>query len=514
MSTYQRIVRNVLYPLDRWRSGDGAELRYLREFERTQYLPLEELQELQLGRLKSLLRHAYEQCPFYRSRFDAAGVAPGDIKALEAIPAVPILEKRHIQEHREEMVAANWPRDDLVPNLTGGSTGTPISFFLSRDRSWSRAAATWRHNRWAGWDFGERVASLWGAARDVPADSWKTRLRNLLIGRTLVLNTALITEAGLSEFHRHLRRFQPRILIGYANSIRLFARYLKSRGPVGFPLRAIVSTAEVLEPEDRVLVERVFGCRIFNRYGCREVSAIASECGEHDGLHTMAEGLYVEVVCGDRPARPGELGAVLVTDLLNLAMPLIRYRIGDMAVPAAGVCPCGRGLPRLQSVQGRVTDFLVGTDGRLVSGAALTVLVVAKRPSLGQVQIWQDAPGQVLYKVAKRGGNGLDAADREFLTHRPGSTWARTQKSTVNWSSRCRASRRASSSSADRRPRATSLTSMSAKLRFPSPGRSFLTHAAICGLGTLLLQAASIVLMARSGLLIPTFGAEARRSRC
>ena len=162
-------------------------------------------------------------------------------------------------------------------------------------------------------------------------------------------------------------------------------------------------------------VWEVFDCRVFNRYGCREVSLIASECGEHNGLHTMAEGLYVEVIRGDQPAQPGELGAVLVTDLLNRAMPLIRYRIGDMAVPAAGPCPCGRGLPRLQSVQGRVTDFLVGTDGRLVSGAALTVLVVAKRPSLGQVQIWQDTRGRVLYKIAKREGDGLDTADREFL---------------------------------------------------------------------------------------------------
>jgi phenylacetate-CoA ligase len=123
----------------------------------------------------------------------------------------------------------------------------------------------------------------------------------------------------------------------------------------------------------------------------------------------------VEVVCGHRPAQSGETGVVLVTDLLNRAMPLIRYRIGDMAVPDHLGCACGRGLPRLRHVEGRVTDFLVGTDGRLVSGAVLTVAVVAKRPSLGQVQLWQDAPGRVLYKIRSGDGRPLSPADLQFL---------------------------------------------------------------------------------------------------
>src|SRR5262249_29218268 len=137
----------------------------------------------------------------------------------------------------------------------------------------------------------------------------------------------------------------------------------------------------------------VFGCRVFNRYGCREVSVIASECPEHDGLHTMAEGLFIEVVKGARPAQAGEIGSILVTDLFNRAMPLIRYRIGDLGAWEEGTCACGRGLPRLRSVAGRVTDFLVGADGRLVSGVFLATYLVAQRPSLGQVQIHQEKAG-------------------------------------------------------------------------------------------------------------------------
>ena len=181
----------------------------------------------------------------------------------------------------------------------------------------------------------------------------------------MTLNTALITEDGLRDFHARLKTFRPKVLLGYANSLKLLAQYLKSHGLAAYQPRSIVSTAEVLGPEDRALIEDVFGCRVFNRYGCREVSVIASECAEHAGMHIMAEGLCVEVVRGGRYAPPGEAGAVLITDLLNLAMPLIRYRIGDVAASQAGPCSCGRGLPRLEGLQGRVTDFLVARTGAL-----------------------------------------------------------------------------------------------------------------------------------------------------
>jgi phenylacetate-CoA ligase len=136
----------------------------------------------------------------------------------------------------------------------------------------------------------------------------------------------------------------------------------------------------------------------------------------------MAEGLYLEVETPHGPAAPGEMGSILVTDLLNHAMPLIRYRIGDLGAWAAGSCPCGRGLPRLERVAGRVTDFLVGCDGRLVSGVYLATYVVAQRPSLGQVQIRQHRAGAVTYRIKpgrdfhpERDLDYLRAATRRYL---------------------------------------------------------------------------------------------------
>jgi phenylacetate-CoA ligase len=128
----------------------------------------------------------------------------------------------------------------------------------------------------------------------------------------------------------------------------------------------------------------------------------------------MAEGLYVEIVTPGGAAKPGETGNILITDLLNPAMPLIRYRIGDMGSWSKRSCPCGRKLPLLDEVAGRVTDFLVGADGRLVSGVFLATYVVAHRPSLGQVQIRQTRAGEVVYRVCQ--GPGFDlGADRDYL---------------------------------------------------------------------------------------------------
>ncbi len=414
MPLYPELVRNVFLPLSLWRAGELAQMRYLREFEQTQFLSTEAIRELQWQRLRKLLHHAYLQCPFYRSRFDRAGLTPHDFRGLEDLRVLAVLEKREIQEQGEEMVARDWPRSDLIANQTGGSTGAPVPFYLCKDRKCSRAAATLRHNRWAGWRIGDRAAVIWGAPQDRPSDSWRARLRGALLREPLWLDTANITEESLARFHIDLLRYRPRIIQAYARSAVLFARYLQTRGLTPHRPHSIVTSAEVLEADERRLLEDVFGCPVFNRYGCREVSVIASECSAHRGLHIMAEGLYIEIETPQGPAAPGEMGSILVTDLLNYAMPLIRYRIGDVGAWASGSCPCGRGLPRLERVAGRVTDFLVGCDGQLVSGVYLATYVVAQRPSLGQVQILQRQAGAVTYRI-KPGHDFQYESDLQYL---------------------------------------------------------------------------------------------------
>ncbi len=401
MDLYHFFLKNILFPLDVVRKKETNLFHYLREFEQTQYQSPEEIQELNWSKLKSIISHAYNEIPYYTKTFKAAGVHPKDIQKEDDLLRFPILEKKQVQEHLAELRVPDWSVKDLVTDQTGGSTGTPVKYYYSNDRRISRAAAAYRHDRWAGWDICDKIAALWGAARDnVPPKRLLNKIHSFFLGRGILFNTSQFGEEDVLRFNEQMKRFRPKGILGYANALAVFARILKNNGCIAYQPHSIIASAEILPPEDRVIIEEVFGCSVFNRYGSRETSVIASECNRHEGLHVMAEGLHIELVQRGRHSEPGEMGEVLVTDMLNLPMPLIRYRIGDTASWSGKICSCGRGLPMLSGLHGRVTDFLVADSGSLSSGASLTALIISKRPSLKQVQIYQEKQGEVLYRIA------------------------------------------------------------------------------------------------------------------
>lgn len=402
--------RNLVLPLILWRGGELNRLHSFREFSRTQYLSADEIASMQRERFEKIVEHAYLNCPFYQKRFREFGVIPDDATTYEMIPA---LSKSDIQIDCDQMVADNWPKDDLILDQTGGSTAEPISFYMNKERYESRVGAMWRHDQWAGLNVGDRTAYVWGAPRDTPSNSWKSKLRNRLLGGQLWLDTSNLTESLMRGFDAQLKRFRPKTIVAYANAIVLLAKYFQDNQISTYQPQSIITSAELLTDEGRKIVESVFGCPVFNRYGCREFSVIASECEEHDGLHIMSEGLLIEI---DKTTqnKHGSSGELLVTDLLNFAMPMIRYRIGDQASFIDGDCRCGRGLPRLKSVDGRVTDFVVGSEGQLVSGVFLATYVVAQRPSLGRVQFLQEKVGQIQINTLP-GANFDQVQDVKYL---------------------------------------------------------------------------------------------------
>ncbi|MDR2440668.1 MAG: hypothetical protein LBE12_15000 [Planctomycetaceae bacterium] len=415
MSVYQQFVKQILNPFDLWRSGDYAEIQNLREFERTQFLSPEELRELVWRRLRNILDRAYRRIPYYKLVFDRAGLIPSDIRTDADMLSVPILEKRDVQANLHTMLDPEFPKNRLIFDKTGGSTGTPVNYYYSIERKWARQAAMLRHDRWAGYEVGQRFASIWGAARDMPPSGWKQKIKSLIFPKTLQLNSVQMTPELVFEFNEQLKRYRPPVILAYANALVLFAIFLKQRGVSAYQPKGIITSAEVLTLEDRQLIEGVFAAPVFNRLGCREFSVIASECEQHSGMHLMAEGLYIELIRGSRHTESGETGEIIVTDLLNEAMPMIRYRLGDTASWVTGTCSCGRSLPRIDNVAGRVTDFIVGMDNRLCSGVALATFIVSKRPSLGQIQIIQEDYGKILYRVGCGKDVPLQQHDLDFL---------------------------------------------------------------------------------------------------
>lgn len=405
-----KLIERVIYPL--WTRRDHPKyLHYAGIFSRGQWLPKPELEQLQLRLLRTQLLHAYRTIPFYRRRMEEARITPLDIQSIADLRALPVLTKRDIQLHSSEMLADDVPADKRIMNQTGGSTGTPLQFWVDKDRVDSRRASTDRHDRWAGLRPGDWCALLWGSTYDIgtetiPKISWKQHL----LYRLLMLNTSRVSGEDLEKFIALLRRYRPARLKAYAQSAAMFAKYCRDTGADDIRFDSIITSAEVLLPENRPLIEETFHGKVFNRYGCREVSLIASECEYHTGLHVNADALIVEI--DPIPGGPRDCGRVLITDLYNRSMPLIRYEIGDVArwLSDDAPCPCGRSLPRLENIEGRITDFLRLPTGEMISGPSLALLV-GQMVEIRQAQFVQPAPDEIRLDVIPADGFGSHTVD-------------------------------------------------------------------------------------------------------
>jgi phenylacetate-CoA ligase len=398
-------IRKVVHPL--WaKRTHPAYAHYLREFERNQYLHPDELRTLQMRRLRQQLIHAYRYVPFYRLRMAEAGLTPLDIQTHEDLRLLPVLTKRAMQDHQDLLVSSDVPAKNRVRNQTGGSTGSPLQFYVDVDRFDSRMASTERHNAWAGLRPGDWYAHLWGSRFDVgdkpdSNPSWRQKL----LYRNLTLHTAAVSEEAMMRYVEVLRRYRPRFMLAYAQSAVLFAEFCRENNIHDIAFESMIVSAEMLLPGKRQVLEETFRGKVFNRYGCREVSVIASECEYHSGLHVNADALLVEVEPG--PNLPTGMGQVLVTDLLNRSMPLIRYEIGDLASLDSDMhCPCGRSLPLVGNIQGRTSDFLCLPNGRMIAGPSLALLAADMR-DVRQVQFIQSDPQHITLKVVAGRGYSL-----------------------------------------------------------------------------------------------------------
>ena len=407
-------IRHVIHPL--WAKLNHPSFSsYYREFERNQYLHPDDLRKLQMRRLRQQLIDAYRYVPFYRHRMTQAGLTPLDIRTHEDLRLLPVLTKRDIQDHQDLLVSSNVPPSKRAQNQTGGSTGSPLQFFVDVERFDSRMASTARHNSWAGLRIGDWYAHPWGSRFDVgdtpdPSPAWRQRY----LHRNLSLHTAAVSEEAMMRFVTVLRKYRPKYMVAYAQSAVLFAEFCSANNIHDITFESMIVSAEMLLPGKRQILEETFRGKVFDRYGCREVSVIASECEYHSGLHVNADALIVEVEAA--PNLPAGMGRVLVTDLLNRSMPLIRYEIGDLATLDSDMrCPCGRSLPLIGNIQGRTSDFLRLPSGRMIAGPSLALLAADMR-DVRQVQFIQADPAHVTLKVVA--GTGYSQRTEEELRRR------------------------------------------------------------------------------------------------
>lgn len=390
------LSKHVFFPL--WEFKDGAYRReYLRDLSASQWFAIDTLHNRQWERAHEMVGYAFKHCPYYRRQFAGMG-HNGSLRDWEDFRCLPLLTKQHIREQGDDLLSWEFQKKDLIQSKTGGSTGIALTLYFDERCQQLRNAAAMRSDQWAGWDIGMKVAAVWG--NPPIADTLKQKVRNLLLDRVFYLDTMDINEKSVRHFVSNWRREKPTVMFGHSHSIYVLAMYLRQMGIKDLRPRGIVSTSMMLLEPERLVIEEVFDCRVTNRYGCEEVGLIACECELHDGLHLNIDHLIVEFLRADgTEAAPGEEANIVVTDLANHGMPLIRYRVEDLGVPSGRNCPCGRGLPLMERVTGRQADFLKRVDGSLVAGVSLVEKTLTAIPGIEQMQLVQDALDQVCVKI-------------------------------------------------------------------------------------------------------------------
>ncbi len=415
---YKPILAKALFPAFEAVRGRPTVplLRRLRDSESWTPSRLRDLQRRQLARL---VRHAYDFTEHYRDVLDHHHLRPTHFDELAALDALPLLDRATVRATLGTRTAPTPAT--VIRKTTSGSSGEPVTVkYGAESRHW-RDATRWRGYGWAGYEVGTRAFHYWGVLPSklgwigrgkVQLDRW--------LKRDLYVDCTPRSDEALGDAIRALERFRPHVIVAYAAGAAALARFVNAHRLRTWRDIRVLTGAERLWPHDRAAIEEAFG-PVFETYGCREVMLIGAECEHHAGLHTSMETMIVELIVRRpdgslRAAMPGETGEVAVTDLHNLACPMIRYLTGDLAVARGDErCACGRGLVRIGPVEGRVAHALADGEGKAVSGLAFNVLFATVGELAREFQVVQRRDGSVVLKIVLMTGTAVPSRDEQTI---------------------------------------------------------------------------------------------------
>lgn len=372
------------------------------DLERTERYDNERLQSLRDERLRRIVWYAYRYVPYYRMVLDDKSIHPMDIVSTKDLTRLPLLEKSVVQSRLPDFRSTLYSDDRLVERIqSSGTTGKALDVFVSRDYLPMEKAFTWHHRSWAGVKVGDKVASFVGfpvvpVSQKRPPFWVRDRVENRVI-----FSLQHMSQNNLPSYAQELARLRPVFIQGYPTAIYLMALYLLDGGEEVVRPKAVFTGSETLLPHQRKVIEAAFGCQVFDFYGSCEYSANIVQC-EHGNYHIKTEYGVVEILNSDGTATAaGHAGELVCTGLNNLAMPFIRYQIGDTAVPKEGLCPCGRGGQLVERILGRVEDVVVTPDGRWISRLDFVFKGLA---NVEEAQLIQESRERLRVRLVKRPG--------------------------------------------------------------------------------------------------------------
>ncbi len=412
---WDQLPRTVKAPLG-WFLGKipprfllGAQFRRKAAFVRqAQWWPSEQLRAYQLAALKQICTLAYDKTGYYRRQFDGVGFKPEDLTSLDAMSALPTMDKNTVRQHLQEMLArpATGPGIDYCS--TGGTSGTPLAFYMGKERSATEYAyltVSWER---LGYQLGETLAVLRGRVVRPDRQGLYHEYDPLL--RHHYYSNFHMTDENMGRYLKHIATLGPCFLHVYPSSVAALAQFILRRGGrAPENIRGIIAESEMVYPEQRKMAEEVFGCRYFSCYGHSEKLVQASECEHSTDYHVWPTYGYFELLDdhGNPVTTPGQRGEIVGTGFINTVMPFIRYRTGDYAVFGGNRCEaCGREHTVIRSLEGRwPSGGLFATDGAFISMTAINLLDDSFS-RVKQFQFYQDTPGKAVLKIIPTDGFG------------------------------------------------------------------------------------------------------------
>ncbi len=383
-----------------------------------QWQSAEWYREYQLSQLRRVCQLAREKCPYYRQAFKAADFDPRDLTSLDDFAQLPTITKSTVMEHGKGMCAASPLSVKLDYVSTGGTSGMPLNFYMSSDRSsieYAYLVASWRR---IGYEPGMPMAVFRGRVVKDKTKGFRYEYDPVLAHH--YYSNFHMTDENMKAYLDHVATLGPCFLHVYPSSVAALARHLIRTGvPAPKNIRGIIAESEMVYPDQRSMVEKVFGCRYFSCYGHTEKLVLGSECEYSHYYHIWPTYGYFELLdAQSRPVRtPGQTGQIVGTGFINTVMPFIRYETGDYATFVADRCDaCGREHPVIADIQGhRTQEVLVASDGSEIFWTAVNMHDDTFQ-RVRQFQFYQDTPGQAVLRIVPTDGFGRDDY-RRILTN-------------------------------------------------------------------------------------------------
>ena len=377
---------------------------YWLQLHSNQWLPIQELEKIQLKKLRKILSHSYEKVPFYKKYYDQHRVHPNDLKSLKDLNKFPIITKELARDTPlEERKSTDADLSQCVTRKTSGSTGIPVSILDNKYSLSYIDAYLFRRYLEYGYKLWAKICRTDTHPIETPTQTTKRARRELSkqTDRTGRLRSIPL-EDGIEKNIEMIKTERPQILMAYPSYLRVLAKIMQDQQDESIKPEIIMTHGEVLDEPSRTLFSSTFDSQVYNGYGCIEVAprGIAWECKQKSGLHINSDLVILEVLKDGEPVSPGERGEVVATSLFRFSTPMIRYKIGDICTLSDEKCACGREMPLIKNIEGRLVDFLQLPDGQQIPPYTI-MSNIQNIPGIGRYQIIQETKNKIIARIEK-----------------------------------------------------------------------------------------------------------------